>query len=68
MSTQSDHASNNSHFASSVASEHRGSVSDIMRSIDVEEEKEKQVLVVDDDNTSRKVLSKMLKKLSFKGI
>ena len=70
MTSTSDHQHSQKHsaFTASLASEHRGSVSDIMRSIEVEEEKEKHVLVVDDDNISRNVLSKMLERLNFKGI
>lgn len=49
--------------------QHRNSVGDILRSIDVEDELvEKTVLVVDDDNISRTVLSKLLSNLNFKGI
>jgi len=54
-------------FNTSLASEHRGSVTDIIRSMEAEEQQEeKHVLVVDDDNISRTVMSRMLEKLNFK--
>ena len=56
-------------FNASTSREHRGSVTDIIRTMEAEEQKEeKHVLVVDDDNISRTVLSKMLEQLNFRGM
>lgn len=62
------HSHRSQMFNTSLASEHRGSVTDIIRSMEAEEQQEeKHVLVVDDDNISRTVMSRMLEKLNFKG-